>query len=365
MSVHVFLGPSVPIQQARRILDAEYHPPVSLGDVCELVLDCAPTTMIAIVDGQFEQVPTVWHKEILYALSRGVWVFGASSMGAIRAAELQPFGMVGVGEIFRRFSTGEFEDDDEVAIVHATAEHGYQPLSEAMANLRLGLESATAKGAISARTAAELTAGAKAMFYPDRSWSSLFEYGRRQGLPASELDALRNYVQREAPDAKRADAVALLMQLASLLVDDVSPFQPEFMFEPTYNWEKLANIVRNRRHSVKFSDGVGIDAQTARDAIIRARPDLVRMALSDYLVQREAQRLGLLVPGMRDEVDGLGRSVVPMCSHIDQLYDAFERRHRNDTYQYLLARLERAGAVDKISQWLSGDNDAEQTGVLD
>ena len=52
---------------------------------------------IGLIDGYFERVPSVSHKEILWAMSQGIVVIGAASMGALRAAELAPFGMLGVG----------------------------------------------------------------------------------------------------------------------------------------------------------------------------------------------------------------------------------------------------------------------------
>lgn len=51
--------------------------------------------VIGVIDGVFEVVPTVWHKEILWVMARGVPVYGAASIGAQRAAELAPFGMRG------------------------------------------------------------------------------------------------------------------------------------------------------------------------------------------------------------------------------------------------------------------------------
>ena len=88
-TIHVFLGPSLSWDEAREILpDATFLPPAKAGDVYLAVKRGA--TVIAIIDGVFEQVPSVWHKEVLYALSLGVHVFGASSMGALRAAELHP-----------------------------------------------------------------------------------------------------------------------------------------------------------------------------------------------------------------------------------------------------------------------------------
>ena len=74
---------------------------------------------IGILDGHFGNVPSVWHKEILFAMSEGVEVAGAASMGALRAAELHRFGMIGVGRIYRFFRSGLFTDDDELAVIHA------------------------------------------------------------------------------------------------------------------------------------------------------------------------------------------------------------------------------------------------------
>ena len=86
MTAYVFLGPSLPLDQARAILDAIYLPPVQQGDLLRL-LELKPR-YVGIIDGYFETVPAVWHKEILLAMSQGVHVFGAASMGALRAAEL-------------------------------------------------------------------------------------------------------------------------------------------------------------------------------------------------------------------------------------------------------------------------------------
>ena len=35
--IYVFLGPTLPIPEARKILDAQYLPPASMGDVTRLV----------------------------------------------------------------------------------------------------------------------------------------------------------------------------------------------------------------------------------------------------------------------------------------------------------------------------------------
>ena len=103
---------------------------------------------MVLIDGVFTQALSVWHKEILYALERGVAVYGLSSMGALRVAETAAFGAVGVGRIFDGYRSGELTDDDEVAVVHATAEWGYRSLSDAMVNIRASLGAARETGII-------------------------------------------------------------------------------------------------------------------------------------------------------------------------------------------------------------------------
>ena len=102
----VFLGPSLSIDQARRTLPALYLGPARCGDVLR-ARRLSPRA-IAIVDGVFASTPAIWHKEILLALEDGIAVFGASSMGALRAAELVPFGMVGIGRIFEAYRDGVY-----------------------------------------------------------------------------------------------------------------------------------------------------------------------------------------------------------------------------------------------------------------
>lgn len=243
MNIYVFLGPTLPVAEARRLLKATYLPPVAMGDVAALMLREPETpTAIAIIDGVFERVPAVWHKEILFALSQGVRVFGSSSMGALRAAELHTFGMEGMGHVFKAYRDGLLEDDDEVAVIHAPAAFGYRPLSEALVNIREGLTRALAHGIIAPATRQALLHAAKRTFYPQRSWPHVFEQGATLGLPPAELAALKDFVQCTAPNVKRDDAIALLRRIAQECTAGITPHVPHFSFEPTCFWLKLAAL---------------------------------------------------------------------------------------------------------------------------
>jgi hypothetical protein len=209
----VFLGPSLPVEEARALLDADYRPPAAMGDVYRASRQRG-LRRIAIIDGYFERMAAPWHKEILWALERGVAVYGAASMGALRAAELEAFGMVGVGTIFAGYKAGRLTDDDEVAVLHGPPERGYAAMSEAMVNVRAGVAAAATSATVTPRTAAALLRIAKAQFYRERSWDSILAAARTAGLPRAQLAAFAAGLVAKPPDAKAADARRLLRLLA-------------------------------------------------------------------------------------------------------------------------------------------------------
>jgi hypothetical protein len=235
--VYVFTGPTLPAREARAELDAVYLPPAAQGDVYRVARE--KPRAIGIIDGYFERVPSIWHKEILWAMSQGIPVFGASSMGALRAAELAAFGMVGVGDIFEAFHRGELEDDDEVAVVHAPAEDGFRPLSEAMVNVRATLKAAEARGLIGPSVRETLERVAKGLFYPDRVWPGLLARAAGAGCSREELEALRAWLPQGRVDQKQRDALALLRAMRASLEAPPSSPPVRFTFERTDTWVAL------------------------------------------------------------------------------------------------------------------------------
>jgi hypothetical protein len=146
---------------------------------------------VLIVDGVFHHHPPVRHKEILHMLAAGVRVVGASSMGALRAAELHPYGMTGIGTIFQLYRDGVIEADDEVAVVRTEAPD-WRPLSEALVNVRHTIEMC--------RAPTEILDLAREIPYPRRSWAAI-----EAVAPARLLDDVREVRRIVAADPAAAN----------------------------------------------------------------------------------------------------------------------------------------------------------------
>jgi hypothetical protein len=234
--VCVFLGPTLPAAAARAELDADYLPPVSAGDVCR-VGEERPRA-IGIVDGCGEGGQAVWHKEILWVMERGVHVFGAAAVGALRAAELARFGMHGTGWVYRAFSDGTLDRDDEVATAWEPGPDGYVKRSEAMVSIRRTLRAARDGGIIRAATHDALVAAGTAMFYPGRTWPRLLAAAGAGAGPA-ELDALRRWLPAGRIDQQAVDAVAMLREMRTFLAVGPPAQRVAWTMAPTTRWDSL------------------------------------------------------------------------------------------------------------------------------
>lgn len=165
---HVYLGPSLSVDIANTLLpQAHYHPPIQCGDIIRL-LRLNPKKII-IIDGLYETVPAVWHKEIMIALCLGIEVWGAASMGALRAAELYPYGMQGWGSVYEDFKTGKLNDDDEVAVLHKGKTERFAPVNDAMVNIRATCDYAYLHKLLTLEEKNTLLNACKQQFYPYRS----------------------------------------------------------------------------------------------------------------------------------------------------------------------------------------------------
>jgi hypothetical protein len=235
VSVYVFTGPTISPAEAGGELEAIYLQPAAEGDVYRASLK-SPRA-IGIIDGYFQSIPTVRHKEILWAMSHGIHMFGSASIGALRAAELAAFGMEGVGTIFEFYRDGMLEDDDEVAVVHGPREVGFRAGSEAMVNIRQTLRKAEFVGVISIKLRITLEKIGKELFYPDRNYSVLLRCASERGMPEAELARLRQWLPEGEVNQKREDALTMLRVMRRRLAQGLEPKIVSYSFEHTSMWE--------------------------------------------------------------------------------------------------------------------------------
>ncbi len=205
--VVVTAGPTISTKDIHAVIPhAEVVPPISFGDALRYGLRTGDTLLI--VDGLFFQSASVRHKELLMLMDDGVRVVGSSSMGALRAAELHPFGMEGYGWVFEGYRDGIIDADDEVGMVHGDPEDGYPVFVDALVNIRHTVAQAVASGVLPAATAEQLIETARSTPFTQRTWNRLLESA---GMP--ETRTLAKQLKAMRTDIKHADAVLALQEV--------------------------------------------------------------------------------------------------------------------------------------------------------
>ena len=207
----IFLGPSLSHAKAKRIFsDADYRPPAKKGDFLRLAVD-PNVRIVGFVDGVFLQDYPPTPIEV-YQLVRkeGMVLAGAASLGALRAVELEKFGMIGIGKIFQLYKTGRINADDEVAVTFVP-EGDYQLQSEAMIDIRYNLFLAHKKGIISRQAKKMLAKVAKEIYFPHRTYPSIIQEANvKHPAFAGEIESFQNYISSNRKSLKELDAIRLV-----------------------------------------------------------------------------------------------------------------------------------------------------------
>ncbi len=209
----VYLGPSLSTEKARSILEADYRPPIRRGDLKKALNSGAG--IIGIIDGTFFNDSPVAHKEILEVMKKGVTVVGGSSMGALRASELDVYGMIGVGRVYECYRSKRIEADDEVAVTFSPVTG--EQLSEPLVNVRYQLKAAEKDGVITKQENESFISMAAGMHYPGRTYHNMIRTAVEKGvLSAEKAASLLKYINEKPRNLKAKDAVAVLEKIKEL-----------------------------------------------------------------------------------------------------------------------------------------------------
>ncbi|MDK9695477.1 MAG: TfuA-like protein [Siculibacillus sp.] len=229
--------------------DIDCRGPAAQGDIARAVIDGA--SVIGLVDGRYEDVAAPWHKEILWALSNGVAVLGAGSLGALRAAECAAYGMVGIGEICARYMRGELHDDADVAQLHGPAEMDHLPLSEAFVNVEATLRRMWTEGVIDEERFAAAMRAARSIFFKNLDLEAV---AARLESDEERRRAFVAAARRHRVDQKRADALELVARMADLPARRADPPSHWRMAEPL-QWLAFLRGVAEERTTARGGDG--------------------------------------------------------------------------------------------------------------
>lgn len=210
-NVVIYTGLSIPFDEAKDILDANYKPPIKRDDINKLLDETDDVKIIGIIDGVFHQTPAVSHKEILRALKNNITVVGGASMGALRACELYPYGMIGIGHIFEDYKNGIIESDDDVAV--SLNPSTYEQISDSWINMKYNFNQAQKDQIILQEDTDNLLATAKDIYYPKRS----FEYViNKSNLTQEKKTELKDYLKDNGFDIKHEDARAVIEHIKTI-----------------------------------------------------------------------------------------------------------------------------------------------------
>lgn len=282
----IFAGPSLDVVQASKILDAVYLPPAGHGDVLTLIENEHPPA-IGLIDGIWNG-QTVWPREIMLALDMGIPVYGASHLGALRAVELGPFGMRGVGRIFEHLSAQDFMDHAEVAATWDRNGDQYTRTSLPMANIRATLAAALKNGSLDKDVCLVLEEAAQRVYFRDRTWEEILKAcaGR---IPSDRITDLGTWLEANYVDQQAEDALELLKKMQTL--------EPLPVKEESPPWRAYRHVrdIRDRYGAIHRATGTVTRSEIVEYAALNL-PEFHEVnfnALNRKLVLAMAEELGV------------------------------------------------------------------------
>jgi len=227
-------------------------------------------------------------------------------MGALRAAELDRYGMEGIGHVYEEYRSGQIVGDDEVALLHGPAEAGYPPFSQPLVNIRATLAAAQEKALVEEDERRRLIDLLAAMPYQRRTYRVLAELAAELGMSPSRAGAVDAFCRENTVDVKRSDALLLLDRLTGT-TEEPAPRPRLSRTWLLHNWELEADGERSGHGGVRVSDAAAL---RACQLFARDYPEFYRDLVFD-LVGREC---AAECPAYRDDLPA-ARAAVEHGSH--------------------------------------------------
>ena len=277
-----------------------YLPPATRGDVERAARD---HDAVLLIDGHFHHDLAPSPKECYAALAHAR-MFGASSMGALRAAECASYGFTPLGAIAGWYAHDRIDGDDEVAVL--THPQTNVALSVPLVNVRYVARLAHRRGLLDARQCETFIAAAREVFYMDRTWADVV------ALAPSQTRAAIGELAQRFGDLKRQDA--------------------RFALRTVERWcERIARPIvlppSVRKAPGTYDRAVPLAQTIALVPQLRARYGITRLADTTYLDRTGVPTYSALVPRSPDLLGVYnGKGVTAAGAMASAVMEAVERQ---------------------------------------
>jgi len=186
----------------------DLRPPAQRGDLDELATSSPPGTAL-LVEGLFGTSLAVTPHECRSLIERGWQLCGAASMGALRASELWPVGMVGLGDVYAMYRIGRLRSDADVSVCYNPI--NWEEVTVSLVHVRAVLGRAEADGHIGGLEARTLLARARSIHWTERAPGRLLDAWRE----CKAAGAIGSLLADPASHPKRRDSNHALAVLLS------------------------------------------------------------------------------------------------------------------------------------------------------
>ena len=267
--IALFIGPSM-TEGTELGEEINIFGPIKSGDIYKLMTH--GYNKIGIVDGVFHGVPSIWHREIRYAIEHGIDIYGSSSMGALRAAEMDTLGVTGVGQVYEWYSSGHVTGDDEVALCHLP-EYPYEATTIPLVDIRNILANKM-NISIESKTHSEVIELCRTIVYWHRTTKRLRNTFNEEKRLIDIYDALIQHIPN-TKSIKKIDAELLIHEIQERAYKNLDTLEINQVKPPSLTIDLYSDFAIGLRQNEKgqsynFSDGTNDKINHTRSALVHS-----------------------------------------------------------------------------------------------
>jgi hypothetical protein len=309
MKTIIFGGPSINNDLKARFAKFKFRGPAQQGDIYQAA-ESSQANRLILLDGYYKTVPAVWHKEVIYAINKGITVIGSSSLGALRAVELEPYGMKGYGRIYQWYRDGILDRDPDVAVTHTSGEDNFRTLTIPVVNVLATIKDSSFNFKL--ELIEEVLRLTRSIFFEQRTMSALVSKIDSSELEAIDKKNIINELSEKYVDQKLKDSEATLEWIKNEEAR-ITPLPIAERLNETLYWDAM---VVNDSYVTPSSTGLLQTKQALLAYQLLEKPD-------DYMRMREraisielCQWIGSLY-GIKAETTVISRMKVQLLSDLE------------------------------------------------